>query len=102
MEFRVSQLCMFNRRKHSHLLRRKNWGGGGVIIENALFINSYSNNLAGIHLSDVPQGNLMSGQQNKWSLSLVSEGRFDGAFLFCCNFPALSIFFSTDVMKSSK
>lgn len=77
-------------------------GGGGVIIENALFINSYSNNLAGIHLSDVPQGNLMSGQQNKWSLSLVSEGRFDGAFLFCCNFPALSIFFSTDVMKSSK
>lgn len=39
--------------------------GGVVITENALFINSYRNNLAGIHLSDVPRGNLMSGQQNK-------------------------------------
>ena len=42
---------MFNRGKHSHLPgRKKNERGEVVIIENALLINSYSNNLAGVHL----------------------------------------------------
>lgn len=40
--------------------------------------------------------------RTKWSLSLGSEGRFDGAFLFSSNFPDLSMFFSTDVMKSAQ
>ena len=36
---------------HSHLPgRKKNERGEVVIIENALLINSYSNNLAGVHL----------------------------------------------------
>lgn len=79
-------------------------GGGerAVITENALSINPYSNNLAGIHLSEAPRGNLMSGQQNKVEFVTRIWGRFDGAFLFGGNFPALSMFFSADVMKASE
>lgn len=79
-------------------LEDKNERGKAVVIENAILIHPYSNNLAGIHLPEVPQGNPMSGQQNEvefvtciwgeiwWRLSVQLQfSCFKYVFLYRCH-----------------